>query len=194
MANQGDPIVEFQGWLEEATHAGAVEPTAMALATSDATGAPNVRMVLLKHVDAAGFVFYTNLESAKAAELRARPQASLCFYWAETKKQVRVQGRVEPVSDAEADAYFASRARLSQIGAWGSRQSRPMAHALELEQACAGVMLRYPIGAVPRPPFWSGYRVVPDRIELWREQPFRRHERRLYTRDGVGWSMQRLFP
>ena len=194
MANQGDPIVEFQGWLEEATHAGAVEPTAMALATSDATGAPNVRMVLLKHVDAAGFVFYTNLESAKAAELRARPQASLCFYWAETKKQVRVQGRVEPVSDAEADAYFASRARLSQIGAWGSRQSRPMAHALELEQACAGVMLRYPIGAVPRPPFWSGYRVVPDVIEFWEERPFRLHDRSVFKRSADGWTQVKLFP
>lgn len=194
MADHGDPIVEFQTWLDEAVAAGAGEPTAMALATSDAAGVPNVRMVLLKQVDATGFVFYTNLESEKAAELRARPLASLCFYWAETKRQVRVQGRVEPVSDAEADAYFASRARLSQIGAWASRQSRPMAHALELEQACAGVMLRYPLGAVPRPPFWSGYRVVPARIELWSERPFRRHERRLFIREDAGWSMQRLFP
>lgn len=194
MSTPLDPIAEFKSWLEDATRAGVAEPTAMALATSDADGVPNVRMVLLKQADAAGFVFYTNLESPKAAELRARPLASLCFYWALLKRQVRVHGRVQPVTDAEADAYFASRARLSQIGAWASRQSQPMAHALELEQSCAGVMLRFGVGDVPRPPFWSGFRVVPDRIELWTERPFRRHERRLYTRDGSGWEMQRLFP
>lgn len=194
MSTPVDPITEFKSWLEDAIRAGVAEPTAMALATSDAEGVPNVRMVLLKQADEAGFVFYTNLESRKAAELRARPQASLCFYWAELKRQVRVHGRVEAVTGAEADAYFASRARLSQIGAWASRQSQPMAHALELEQVCAGVMLRFGVGEVPRPPFWSGFRVVPDRIELWTERPFRRHERRLYTRDGSGWEMQRLFP
>lgn len=194
MSTPLDPIAEFKSWLEDATRAGVAEPTAMALATSDADGVPNVRMVLLKQADAAGFVFYTNLESRKAEELRARPLASLCFYWAELKRQVRVHGRVQPVTEAEADAYFASRARLSQIGAWASRQSQPMAHGLELEQACAGVMLRFGVGDVPRPPFWSGFRVVPDRIELWTERPFRRHERRLFTRDGSGWEMQRLFP
>lgn len=194
MSTSVDPVAEFKSWLEDATRAGVAEPTAMALATSDAEGAPNVRMVLLKQADEAGFVFYTNLESPKAAELRARPVAALCFYWAELKRQVRVHGRVQPVTDVEADAYFASRARLSQIGAWASRQSQPMAHALELEQDCAGVMLRFGVGEVPRPPFWSGFRVVPHRIELWTERPFRRHERRLYTRNGSGWEIQRLFP
>lgn len=194
MATLPDPIAEFKVWLVDAKCAGAIEPTAMSLATSDALGVPNVRMVLLKHVDEAGFVFYTNLESPKAMELHARPHAALCFYWAETKRQVRVHGKVEAVGPAEADAYFATRPRLSQIGAWASRQSRPMAHAFELEQACAGVMLRYKLGAVPRPPFWSGFRVVPSRIEFWSEQPFRRHERKLHTRVDGGWRTEALFP
>ncbi len=189
-----EPIAQFLSWLEEARHSGLDEPTAMALATADATGRPSVRMVLLKQADDQGFVFYTNLESAKAADLQANPRAELCFYWDPLGRQVRVGGRVEPVSDAEADAYFASRARLSQIGAWASRQSRPMNGYFELEQACARVALRYPIGAVPRPPFWSGLRVVPDRIEFWKQKPFRRHERYVYTRDGDVWNKEWLFP
>ena len=194
MPTLADPIGEFKALLDQAARAGAIEPTAMALATSDATGAPNVRMVLLKRVDEAGFVFYTNLESPKSAELRAMPLAALCFHWPETKRQVRVQGRVEAVADAEADEYFATRPRLSQIGAWASRQSQPMSSSWELEQACAGVLLRYGLGAVPRPPFWSGFRVVPARIEFWGEKPFRRHERKLYTRSGDEWHLQLLFP
>ncbi len=194
MPTWADPIGEFKAWLDQAARAGAVEPTAMALATSDALGVPNVRMVLLKQVDEAGFVFYTNLESPKSAELRAMPTAALCFYWQETKRQVRVQGRVEAVGDAEADQYFATRPRLSQIGAWASRQSQPMSNSWELEQACAGVLLRYGMGTVPRPPFWSGFRVVPARIEFWDEKPFRRHERTLYTRSGDDWHIQSLFP
>jgi pyridoxamine 5'-phosphate oxidase len=151
-------------------------------------------MVLLKHADEQGFVFYTNLGSPKAADLRARPVAELCFYWRETKRQVRIHGPVTPVSDSEADAYFETRPRLSQIGAWASRQSEPMPGALSLEQACAGVALRYPVGAVPRPPFWSGFRVAPETLEFWAEKPFRRHERVRYTRGEAGWTIQRLFP
>lgn len=188
------PITEFNAWLEDARRAGVREPGAMALATSNRHGMPNVRIVLLKRADETGFVFYTNLESTKAAELCTTPHAALCFYWPETRRQVRVHGQVEPVSDAEADAYFATRPRLSQIGAWASRQSRPMTHPLELEQACAGVMLRHPLGPVPRPPFWSGFRVVPARIEFWSEQPFRRHERRLWLHAGGEWRSEMLFP
>lgn len=193
-AATADPIIEFKEWLDDAGRAGVREPTAMALATSDAMGRANVRMVLLKQADEAGFVFYTNLESPKAMELRATPYAALCFHWPESKRQVRVQGAVEAVAEGQADAYFATRPRLSQIGAWASRQSRPMTHALELEQACAGVAWRYGLGEVPRPPFWSGFRVVPERIEFWSEKPFRRHERKLYTRFTDQWRSQRLFP
>ena len=189
-----EPFTQFNAWLEDAKRSSLEEPTAMALATADAQGRPAVRMVLLKHADEHGFVFYTNLESAKAADLRANPRASLCFYWNPPGRQVCVSGRVEPVSAAEADAYFATRPRLSQIGAWASQQSRPMAGYYELEQACAAVALRYPLGAVPRPPFWSGYRVVPERIEFWKQKPFRRHERVLFTREGDGWKQQWLFP
>jgi pyridoxamine 5'-phosphate oxidase len=194
-ATTENPISEFQSWLDDAGKAGGGrDPTAMALATSDAKGMPNVRIVLLKHADEAGFVFYTNLESPKATELRANPFAALCFHWPDTKRQVRVHGKVEAVPEREADAYFVTRPRLSRIGAWASRQSRPMKHALELEQACAGVALRYGVGDIPRPPFWSGFRVVPERIEFWSEQPFRRHERRLYTRHAGGWHRELLFP
>lgn len=193
-AATANPIIEFKAWLDDAGRAGVREPTAMALATSDVMGMPNVRMVLLKDVEDAGFVFYTNLESPKAAELRATPFAALCFHWPETKRQVRVQGKVVAVSESEADAYFATRPRLSRIVAWASRQSRPTTHALELEQACASVALRYGIGDVPRPPFWSGFRVVPERIEFWSEKAFRRHERKLYTRITDQWRSQLLFP
>ena len=189
-----DPVLEFNAWLQDAVRAGVREPTAMALATTDASGMPSVRMVLLKQADDRGFVFFTNLNSPKAADLAATAFAALCFYWQETRCQVRIAGPVEAVSATEADAYFATRPRLSQIGAWASRQSQPMNHALELEQACAGVALRFGIGEVTRPPFWSGFRVVPQRIEFWRERPFRRHERRLYTRHAGEWHRELLFP
>jgi len=189
-----DPIIQFLAWFDDAQHCGLDEPTAVALATADATGHPSVRMVLLKHADQRGFVFYTNLESAKADDLRANPRAELCFYWNPLGRQVRVTGPVERVGDAEADAYFATRPRLSQIGAWASRQSRPMQGYFELEQACAKVVLRHPLGAIPRPPFWSGYRVVPERIEFWKQKPFRRHERTLYTRANGSWQEQWLYP
>ncbi len=190
-----DPIVQFNSWLEDAKRAGIDEPTAMALATSDLQGHPSVRMVLLKHADERGFVFYTNLGSAKASDLAANAKAELCFYWGPLTRQVRITGPVTRTTDAEADAYFATRPLLSQIGAWASEQSRPMRGGyFELEQACARVAMRYPFGPVPRPPFWSGFRVAPERIEFWKQKPFRRHERVVYIREGSGWQEQWLFP
>jgi len=190
----GTLIQRFQAWMAEAGRNGTIDPTAMSLATVDPEGNPAVRIVLLKHADERGFVFYTNLGSAKAADLAAHPRAALCFHWPVISRQVRITGQTEAVSDDEADAYFASRPRLSQIGAWVSRQSQPMSGSLDLEQGCAAYALRHPLGAIPRPPFWSGYRVVPDRIEFWSERPFRRHERLLYLPANDGWREQRLYP
>ena len=189
-----NPIDQFKELLDEATRSGEPEPTAMALATTEPGGAPAVRMVLLKHVDERGFVFYTNLGSPKAADLAANRRAALCFYWNRTGRQVRVSGVTEAVSDAEADAYFATRPRLSQLGAWASKQSQPMRGYYDLEQACAGYALRYPIGEVPRPPFWSGFRVVPGRIEFWKQKPFRRHERVLHVLENGVWRESWLYP
>jgi len=189
-----DPIALFQEWFAAAQAAEPDDPTAMALATADAVGRPAVRMVLLKHVDARGFVFYTNLESPKAADLRANPSAALCLHWAKLERQVRVDGVAEPVSAAEADAYFASRPRLSQLGAWASRQSQPMAGRFELEQAVAAAGLRFGLARVPRPVHWSGFRVVPARIEFWQQRAFRHHDRQLFIREASGWRTQWLFP
>jgi pyridoxamine 5'-phosphate oxidase len=189
-----EPIALFQTWFEEAVAAGAKEPTAMAFATVDESGQPDVRMVLMKGMDEGGFVFYTNLGSAKAKALHHDRRVALCFYWDKIDKQIRVRGRVERVSDEEADAYFATRPRLSQIGAWASRQSQPMRGYFELETEVAKAALRFGVGEVPRPPFWSGFRVVPEQIEFWKQMPFRRHERILYTRDRNGWEKQWLFP
>lgn len=189
-----DPIGLFRQWMDDARKDGVADPTAMSLATVDAEGRPAVRMVLLKGVDERGFVFYTNLGSPKAAQLKAHPRAALCFHWAPSERQVRTEGPVEPVSDAEADAYFATRARLSQLGAWASKQSQPMEGYWELEKAVAATALRFPVGAVPRPPFWSGFRLKPDWIEFWHQEPFRHHKRFICRRQPAGWDTQWLYP
>jgi pyridoxamine 5'-phosphate oxidase len=194
-AATADPVALFKEWLDEAVASKQLaEPTAMALATIQPGGAPSVRMVLLKAVDDRGFVFYTNLGSPKAVDLERTQRASLCFYWQGFGRQVRVDGLVERVSDEEADAYFATRPRLSQLGAWASRQSQPMEGSFELEREVLKVGARFALKPVPRPPFWSGYRVVPETIELWQEKPFRRHERRRFLRGEDGWACQWLFP
>lgn len=151
-------------------------------------------MVLLKSFDVQGFVFYTNLNSPKAKDLYTNPRASLCLHWAKLERQVRITGRVEPVSEAQADDYFATRPRLSQLGAWASRQSEPMSGRFELEQAVAAATLRFHVGKVPRPPHWSGLRVVPDRMEFWQQRPFRHHDRQVFVRAAAGWQQQWLFP
>ena len=177
-----DPIALFEGWFAQARSLGVKQPEAMTLATVDENGWPQARTLLLKGVDRRGFVFFTNLRSAKGRALEHEPRVALCFYWPDLDKQVRVCGRAQLVSDAEADAYFATRPRLSQISAWASRQSKPMRGYFELEAEVLKTTLRFGLGSIPRPPFWSGYRVVPEQIECWIQKPFRRHRRILYTR------------
>lgn len=190
-----DPIALFRTWLDDATQCKAIdEPTAMTLATADRDGSPYARIVLLKNVDDRGFTFYTNLGSAKVHQLHENPHAALCFYWMPLDRQVRVRGAVEPVSDEEADAYFDSRPRDSRIGAWASKQSQPLEGRFVLEKRVAKYAARYAIGRVPRPTFWSGFRVVPAAIEFWLKQPFRLHDRRLYTRTQHGWDQVGLYP
>lgn len=189
-----DPFGLFEAWLEEAKAKEINDPTAMALATVDQTGLPDVRMVLLKGQDARGFVFYTNFESAKGRELIATPKAALLFHWKSLRRQVRVRGPVSQVSTEEADAYFASRPRDSRIGAWASDQSRPLEGRFALEKRVAEYALKFGIGEVPRPPHWSGFRVTPTEIEFWRDGAFRLHDRLLFKRDGEGWDATRLYP
>src|SRR4051794_33923293 len=189
-----DPHALFEAWLAEARASEPNDATAMALATADAAGRPSVRMVLLKGHDARGFVFYTNLDSRKSGELAANPNAALLFHWKSLRRQVRIEGPVAPVSDAEADAYFASRARESQLGAWASDQSRPLDRRETFEARYREMVARFEGGDVPRPPRWSGWRVIPERIEFWSDRAFRLHERRLFTRAGEGWSEGLLYP
>lgn len=189
-----DPIALFAAWLEEAKAKEPNDANAMALATAGADGAPDVRMVLLKGADADGFVFYTNLESAKGRQLAANPQAALLFHWKSLGRQVRVRGAVSSVTDEEADAYFATRARPAQLGAWASDQSRPLPDRLALEKRVAEAGLRFGLGKVARPPHWSGFRITPATIEFWRNRAFRLHERLVFERAGEGWTTTRLFP
>jgi pyridoxamine 5'-phosphate oxidase len=191
-----EPFRLFTAWLEEAGTAEPRDPNAMTLATVDADGLPDARMVLLKGADEAGFVFYTNTESQKGLELAANPVAALVFHWKSSNRQVRVRGRVERVTEQEADSYFASRAKQSQIGAWASKQSRPLESRLAFEKQIALYAAKYAIGAVPRPPYWSGYRIVPLQIEFWQERPFRLHDRIEFVREAPGdaWSKTRLYP
>jgi len=189
-----DPIELFSAWLADAKNSEPNDANAVALATVAPDGQPSVRMVLLKGHDARGFVFFTNFESQKGRELLATPKAGLCFHWKSLRRQVRVEGPVEQVSPEEADAYFASRPRDSQIGAWASQQSRPLKGRFELEAAVARFAAKHAIGAVPRPPHWSGFRVRPDKIEFWQDRPFRLHDRQVFRSKGGDWTVERLYP
>ena len=193
-ADIADPILLFSAWLDEAGASEPEDPNAMALATVDGDGLPDVRMVLLKGHAPDGFVFFTNVESRKGQELLANPKAALCFHWKSLGRQVRVRGPVSAVPAGEADAYFASRPRASRIGAWASQQSRPLESRFALEKAVATYTARYAIGEIPRPPYWSGFRLTPAEIEFWRAGAFRLHERVRFTRAGDGWEKVLLYP
>lgn len=191
-----EPFRLFQGWFDEAVKSEPRDPNAMSLATVDGEGMPDVRTVLLKGIDERGFVFYTNTESQKGQELAANPKAGLLFYWKSLNRQVRVRGPVERVTQEEADAYFATRPKGAQIGAWASQQSRPLESRLAFEKAVALYGAKYGLGTVPRPPHWSGYRIMPLKIEFWHDRPFRLHDRVEFRRDALGgtWTRTRMYP
>jgi pyridoxamine 5'-phosphate oxidase len=188
-----NPVTEFLNAVERA-HAHQVDTAPVALATADASGRPSVRMVLLRGIDERGFVFFTNYGSRKGQELDGNPQASLCFYWPTLDEQIRVEGTIERLSEEESDAYFASRPRGSQLGAWASAQSRVLPSRESLEQEYRATEARFGDQPVPRPPFWGGYRLKPSQVEFWYGRPDRLHDRLLYTRDGGGWRIERLYP
>ncbi|AUX24274.1 pyridoxamine 5'-phosphate oxidase [Sorangium cellulosum] len=192
--NPTDPFALARALLEQRRTTEPTDATAMTLATVDASGRPSARLVLLKGIDERGFLFFTNYASRKSAELAANPFAALCIHWAKAAEQIRVEGRVERLSDAESDAYFATRPRGSQIGAWASRQSEPLPSREVLLERVREIEARFEGRPVPRPPFWGGFRVVPDRIEFWRGQESRLHDREVYLRDGDGWRVERLYP
>ena len=190
----GEPFARFGEWFAAAAASEPDNANAMTLATATKEGAPSARIVLLKGWDERGFVFYTNLGSRKGTELARNPQAALLFYWKSLSRQIRIEGATAPVSEAEADEYYASRPHLSRIGAWASEQSRPLGSRAELEARVAEFEARYSGEAVPRPPFWSGFRLRPARFEFWEERPFRLHERRIFVRAGEGWRTGLLYP
>lgn len=201
LSDAGEPFELFQTWLATAEKSEINDPNAVAVATVDGDGLPNVRMVLLKGVDDAatpdrGFVFYTNFEGTKGRELLAHPKAAMCFHWKSIERQVRVRGLISTVSGAEADAYYASRPRLSRIGAWASKQSRPLEGRFALEAEVARYTAKYAVGEIPRPPHWSGFRLTPLEIEFWKSRPFRLHDRIVFRRETptAAWKKSRLFP
>jgi pyridoxamine 5'-phosphate oxidase len=193
-ATDPDPIARFQQTFERARAAASSDPTVMSLATASANARPSVRVVLLHGFDERGFVFYTNYEGRKAEELEANPYAALCLYWPWLDEQVRAEGPVSRISQDESDAYFATRPRGKQLGAWASMQSRPLGSREELLSRCADVEARFAGQSVPRPPFWGGYRLTPERMEFWKSGEFRLHDREAYVRHHNGWSMERLYP
>lgn len=191
---ENEPYSLFGTWLKEAEASEPNDPNALALATVDADGMPNVRMVLLKSFDSDGFVFFTNYESRKGQELLGQKKAAMVFHWKSLRRQVRVRGNIETVSEAEADAYFETRARGSRIGAWASKQSRPLESRFALEKAVAEYTIKFGIGHIPRPAHWSGFRLKPTSIEFWADRPFRLHDRVEFTRAGEGWEKVRMYP